>query len=454
MRRPAVAFCWNVERVRVLLVTLSRIVAHILVALPARRASSQRTLTREGLLFAALALSLCGCSGGSVIGLYAADYRDTTANAGDAQLLLNILRARDNLPIHFYDLSNIHGSIQWTAGVGDSAPFGLHNALDANLLTAALGAQNSPTFDLGTLDSQDFTKGMLSPIDPKVIKQLFDQGVDPRIMMLLFFSEYQTGKQHYLNNMSCDLTNPGKHPEYGCYSQVYYYLNKIDELFIEKGDGGRGPVSAITRRQLQANIYVVLKPVGGLLTGSWSLKDNLGDLRQLDNTKYKLIGTQLYSISEPRLAICFVKNHHLTPLFDDPGGEQACSKSEIIVTRSSTAGVALSVRSTYEIIQFLGQVLRFQEETVEPDRCLTLDADDRHCDTGTVLFQVNAPAGTPVVATRFGDRTYALYDRSCNKLFDQPCDYSLQVLAIVELLLNENKAAKDIIATPRVQVVP
>ncbi len=369
-------------------------------------------------------------------------------------MLLNILRAKDDVPMHFYDLSNIHGSIQWSAGAVASIPFGVHNALDANVLTPAIGAQNSPTFDLGTLDSQDFTKGMLSPIDPKIIAQFFDQGVDPRIMMLLFFSEYQTGKQRFVNSMSCDLTNPGKRPELGCYSQVYDYLGKIDDIFVEKGLAARGLVSATTRRQLQANIYVVLKPIGGPLAGGWSLEKNLGDLRQLDTTKYKLIGKQLYSISDPRVAICFVKNHHLTPLFDDPGGDEVCNKSEVIVTHPTKTGVALTIRSTYEMIQFLGQVLRFQEETVEPNRCVTMDKDDRRCDTGAVLFQVNAPTGTPVVATRYGDRTYALSDRSCNRLFDQPCDYSLQVLAIVELLLNANKAAKDIIATPRVQVVP
>lgn len=37
---------------------------------------------------------------------------------------------------------------------------------------------------------------------------------------------------------------------------------------------------------------------------------------------------------------------------------------------------------------------------------------------------------------------------------EAPCDFSLQVLAILQLLLNVNKAAKDIIAIPRVQVVP
>ena len=33
------------------------------------------------------------------------------------------------------------------------------------------------------------------------------------------------------------------------------------------------------------------------------------------------------------------------------------------------------------------------------------------------------------------------------------CDYSVQVLAILELLINENRAAKDIVATPSVRAV-
>jgi hypothetical protein len=159
---------------------------------------------------ALVAVSLCGCSAAPIIDTHAADYRDSEASAGDAQLLQNILRAKDNLPIHFADLSNIHGSIQLTAGGTASVAFA--NLVGSTVPSTAgptLGAQTSPSFDVGTLDTQDFTKGILSEIDPRIIKTLFDQGIDPRIMMLLFFSEYRNYRgERFINNFAATARVP------------------------------------------------------------------------------------------------------------------------------------------------------------------------------------------------------------------------------------------------------
>jgi hypothetical protein len=448
MRRPAVSFCWNVERVGLFLAALSRIALYTLDALSARRSSNRRT-SRHGVSLIA-ALSLCGCSAGPVIGLYAADYRDTTANAGDAQLLLNILRAKDNLPIHFYDLSNIHGSVQWSAGAGASVPFALNNSATPATAAPLVSLQNNPSFDVGTSDTQDFTRGILSQIDPIVVKAFFDQGVDPRIMLLLFFSQYINPRgEVFLNNTSCDASDPGQHPERGCLNQLYGYLGQIDHLAAKAGVNGLNGVN------LQANVYTALRPMGPALLGVWTLKDNFSDLSKFDTTKYKLIDRRLYSVSESRLAICNKRNGKLIPLIPSPT-DDVCTRTEVVLPESSfTRKSGLQLRSTYDIIQYLGQILRFQEEKGR-NRCVTLTGKteaDRQCDTGEVLFQVNAPVGAPVVGTRYRDGWYALYDRSCSKDLQQPCDYSLQALAVLELLLNENRAAKNIVATPRVQVV-
>jgi hypothetical protein len=391
-------------------------------------------------------LALGGCSGSQVIDLYTADYRETGASSADAQLLQNILRAKDDLPIHFRDLSVIHGAIQWTAGAAASIPLAQNGSLTPTLLTPALSLQNSPTFDLGTLDTQEFTRGMLTPANPAFIKQLFDQGVDPRLLALLLISEVRDHNGHLLlNNTSCD-PDPKKSQPGECYPRIYDFLREVNDVFSKK------PL-------VHVNNYVALRAVGGPLTGAWSLKDNLDPLLKLDTAKFKLIGKQLYSKSDPLLAICKdTGSGHLRPLIPSPLGPGVCNKSEVIAPERTSLADTISPRSTYEIIQYLGQVLRFQDEEQRfqknPNRCLTLDVKNEKCDTGEVLFQVNAPAGTPVVATRYGDAWYALNARHCIKEREEPCDYSLQVLAILELLLNANKAAKDIPAIPRVQVVP
>lgn len=388
-----------------------------------------------------LAAFLCGCSASRLIDLYAADYRDTAAAVGDAQLLQNVLRAKDDLPIHFNDLSIIHGSIQWTAGGTVTLPFAHFTGSETpSSVAPTLNTQTAPTFDLGTLDTQDFTKGILSKIDVKIIKAMFDQGVDPRLIMLLFFSDYQTASgKRFLNNMSCDTTHETNDGD--CRIRAYDYLKQINRL-----------VAQGKKQQLQANIYEELTPVGGRLGGALTFSDNLGDLATLDVSKYRLKGNQFYSISEPQIAICYEINHRLFSLLS-PSLDDRCRNDEVVARPSAVKSASLAVRSPYDMLQYLGQVLRFQEEN-GPNRCITLDPDDRTCDTGEVLFQVNGPYGPPVVTTNYAGRSYSINARSCNKNLKEHCDYSLQVFAILELLLNANKAAKDIIATPRVQTVP
>ncbi len=184
-----------------------------------------------------LTAALCGCSAAPIIGFHAADYRETEPSAGNSQLLLNILRAKDDLPIHFADLAIIHGSIQLTASSTATLPFAnLTGSTTPSSLGPTLGAQTQPTFDVSTLDTQDFTRGMLTPVDPNIIKQLFDQGIDPRIIMILFFSEFRDPKGRvFLNNTACD-PERGLHPERGCYYQFYDYLTQVDALFVREED--------------------------------------------------------------------------------------------------------------------------------------------------------------------------------------------------------------------------
>jgi hypothetical protein len=139
-RSPRVCFSCTANIARLVLALVRRLAAH-----HANMAASNGVLFRFGgplLATVALLVALSGCSGANVIESYTTDYRDTVARAGDAQLLLNILRAKDNVPLHFYDLSNIHGSIQWTAGASASILVALNGMPTPTTVSPLVGAQS------------------------------------------------------------------------------------------------------------------------------------------------------------------------------------------------------------------------------------------------------------------------------------------------------------------------
>ncbi|HUK03693.1 MAG TPA: hypothetical protein VLV90_01275, partial [Burkholderiales bacterium] len=116
-------------------------------------------------------------------------FDDVIENATDKLLVLNILRARDQAPLHFMALPSLRQSIQENNSISLVELLG-PRAGSTQRRSATLGAslQFSPTFDLNHVYSKEFVTGMTSPIDPKYVKYWLDRGLDYRLVMLLFFS--------------------------------------------------------------------------------------------------------------------------------------------------------------------------------------------------------------------------------------------------------------------------
>ena len=122
-------------------------------------------------------LLMVSCTGAPIIGMDVSDYRDTFGTTGDEQLLISILRAKDNAPLHFTELQTVGASIQLTSSLQATDPIGqLHGSTTRASLQGTLGAQNNPTFSLSTLETQSFTQGLMSPVKPTLIQQFLDEG--------------------------------------------------------------------------------------------------------------------------------------------------------------------------------------------------------------------------------------------------------------------------------------
>jgi hypothetical protein len=136
-----------------------------------------------------LVLAGCGSFSGAIIKADSLAFNGVVEDTTNKLLVLNVLRARDKAPLHFADIPVIRESMQQNATLGlfdVSGP--VVGTTLRNSRTQGIGVQFSPSFEITSLHSKEFTTGMTTPIDAKIVKYWLDRGLDRRIVLLLFFS--------------------------------------------------------------------------------------------------------------------------------------------------------------------------------------------------------------------------------------------------------------------------
>ncbi len=289
---------------------------------------------------------------------------------------------------------------------------------------------------MSSLETQNFTDGLFNPVKPALLKQFFDEGIDTRLLLLLFFSGAQENGQLYLNNFKCN------------------YADKRcrDDLFVHYLPG----INRLAKERLVGNIYAELTPVGSSV--SWPNNTSVKDIAGIDTAKYRVVvsgqSATVYSVSEPKFELC-------ARLGDGKGlvhpiSRKPCKDVYYVspFISDKTGLKALPVRSVYQVIEYLGQVLEYQEANAGEARCITLNADPEHkyrCDSNEILFQVNPTRrSAPLVTANYLGVPYTAAIGPCEpKAY---CDHSAEVMKIVSLLINVNKSATDIPQVPLVRI--
>jgi hypothetical protein len=136
-------------------------------------------------------LSACSSLSGQVRG-FSVDYGTAMAQFQNEQLVTNILRSRDRVPIHFAELGQINGSLQEQIQLGASIPFGKYvgAAKKEDDFSPQLMFTSSPTFTTSPLDTQAFTVGMMQPIDATyLVDRLRSADTVTKELLLFLFVE-------------------------------------------------------------------------------------------------------------------------------------------------------------------------------------------------------------------------------------------------------------------------
>lgn len=178
-------------------------------------------------LFLSWLVSLSGCLSPLAMHQAVLEYDRTVSRVESEMLLLNIARAKHFHPNHFTALSSVAATFEFqtTAGV---APGSETIAAPVFGMTAA----EKPTMTIIPIQGEEFTTRILTPFDEAKVAFLFQQGIEPAIILRLMGRELVVdgyGESARLRN------NPHLREEYEEFRQRILhlsYLNLSRNLFV------------------------------------------------------------------------------------------------------------------------------------------------------------------------------------------------------------------------------
>jgi hypothetical protein len=443
---------------------------------------------------------ITGCSLAPAINHDVSDYFLVNDLAANRIILLNILRAKDGAPLHFSELSQVRGQLSIGATAATTFPFGPYShatTIPRELATIGGTVSSSPSFDIASLDTKDFTDGVMSPISPRTLEFFLDEGIDYRMVLMLLISGIRTAGSDEM------LLNAPNSSRVVCYAHpLGQNALPVDYRIIEADEPCNGPSEPEYYAFLRVvnkvgRLYPILvrqppRPVGPPF--NLDLGSNLRAISNLDPRRYDLLrlpsgqyqlattsqGDSLVLCEEtaqgPRVA-SIVENSddrwaRVSPnaceIGQDTTAEEDMPDEVLNIGRHIAIGTApgtfvVKLRSTLEVIQYVGQVLAFQQQETakyprRPERCVTLEyepLDGPTCERGVLFHLQNSTTSlysSGISLAYDGQRWSLPAPRVCTD--PDGCDHTLQTMSMISLLLNQNKSAKDIASTPAVQVVP
>ncbi|WP_043363601.1 hypothetical protein [Belnapia sp. F-4-1] len=407
---------------------------------------------RLRLLALALLPGLAACSLGGSIAENSIAYNGTMQVATDTLLVVNVLRARDQAPLHFSTIGAIHGAFTLSAG------FGYELSHSAGLAQPALLASTNPSFDIGPLDRQEFARGLLRPIDPVLLRLLSDQGLPDQILLYLLVSKFDEG--------------PGGRIIANDPARRQALDPQTEAACTEAGMEARPPcdpfeamVDRLTRfGRLRFNGYTRLIPLGPPLSrAEATAPDRLSMLKEPGITlRRDGEGWQLYRAVN-QLVICVPGRPGSSPPFTalaldneppqispitqegDPCNADEVADHAIHAGRAAPQGLAWYLRSVDEILHYLGAVQRREEEGIAY-RVSIPRPDGGQARPRLFRLWQQPPARPRLAADYRGARWYVAPQ-------DEAEDQTLRVLALTTQLLNLQKSAGEIPSSGTLRLV-
>lgn len=323
------------------------------------------SLVRKLLPAIALSTALGGC--GSTMtpdfGEMSAKYANTLEQYQINMIFQNILRSAANRPVSFLDMPTINGSgsIGVTPSVsalftGGAIPYNAsYNVIQGGLSYAtpstSLTLNNTFNFTQSSLDNSLFWKGYLSELPRETVKYFSHNHIPKEVILSLVLDEIQIIQP---NGKTTELINNPLRPDHAQFQQYLYKLidDGITAVLIDTSEKLGPPLTMekITPR-FGEKAFTMFKESNIILK---QLDKSQNPLYQpiKESSKYKIcINTDKYANFLP------TKYYGVTIYCEDDKEEDLKRTS---VEKKQQPTLILRIRSTNNVFEYLGQVVRAQ----------------------------------------------------------------------------------------------
>jgi hypothetical protein len=184
-------------------------------------------------LVAVLGLNVSGCVSTIALDRAVVAYDKTTAEIVSKQLLLNIARARHNLPLHFTGISNIAATYNFSFTAGATPAL---TGERGSLLVPFFGGSvaENPTISIAPMQGEEFTQRLLTPFPEQKLTMLLRQGYDVDALLRLLAGEVRLEQEGHQEAVYYN--RPADQDGYPVFRRVMAHLSSIQDrhaLYIE-----------------------------------------------------------------------------------------------------------------------------------------------------------------------------------------------------------------------------
>jgi hypothetical protein len=156
----------------------------------------------------ALAFALSGCESMEDFSDWSAGYDKAIEASQNENMLINMVRAAYNRPLHFTAISVVRGNGQASPSLGLTGQFPFANPFKGGVIGAGptLAVSGGFNFDMASLDNAEFMGGLLTPIAPSTVNFYVNQGIPRELLFNLLIQNVTISDGTHTNTYVNDPT--------------------------------------------------------------------------------------------------------------------------------------------------------------------------------------------------------------------------------------------------------